>query len=126
MNFVQCILDMHAAGEEVDLNKLRRWLQERGIAVPRGGKHMSTLRLWLEKAGVFVSGYQVNQLRLNDILGLKIEEFEALAQFTEEQRAYLKALANMDGGDPHFSNDIERLARATYGVAFNENSAGPA
>ena len=122
MNFVQCILDMHAAGEEVDLNKLRRWLQERGIAVPRGGKHMSTLRLWLEKAGVFVSGYQVNQLRLNEILGVKIEEFEALAQFTEEQRAYLKALANMDGGGPHLSNDIERLARATYGVAFNEKN----
>ena len=60
MNFVQCILDMQTAGEEIDLNKLRRWLNERGITVPRGGKHMSTLRLWLEKAGVFVSGYRVD------------------------------------------------------------------
>ncbi len=119
MNFVQCILDMHAAGEEIDLNKLRRWLQERGITVPRGGKHMSTLRLWLEKAGVFVSGYRVNQTRLNEILGLNVEEFEALASFTPEQRAYLKALANMDGGGPHSSNDVEKLAVATYGVAFN-------
>lgn len=122
MNFVQCILDMHAAGEKVDLNKLRRWLQERSIAVPRGGKHMSTLRLWLEKAGVFVSGYRVNQPRLNEILGVEFEEFEVLAQFTEEQRAYLKALANMGGGGPHLSNDIERLAQATYGAAFNEKN----
>ena len=38
MNFVQCILDMHAAGEGINLNKLRQWLGERGIAVPRGGK----------------------------------------------------------------------------------------
>ena len=113
MNFVQCILDMHAAGEEIDLNQLRRWLQERGIAVPRGGKHMSTLRLWLERAGVFASGYQVDLARLNEILGLNVEEFEALATFTPEQRAYLKALANMDGGGPHFSNDIEKLAVAT-------------
>ena len=30
MIFVQCILDMHAAGETIDLNKLRAWLQERG------------------------------------------------------------------------------------------------
>ncbi len=122
MNFVQCILDMHAAGEEIDLNQLRRWLQERGIAVPRGGKHMSTLRLWLERAGVFVSGYQVDLARLNEILGLNVEEFEALATFTPEQRAYLKALANMDGGGPHFSNDIEKIAVATYGVAFNEKN----
>ena len=122
MNFVQCILDMHASGEEIDLNKLRHWLQERGIAVPRGGKHMSTLRLWLEKSGVFVSRYRVDQTRLNQILGLDVEEFEALATFTPEQRAYLKAIVNLDGDGPHFSNDVEKLAVATYGVTFNEKN----
>jgi len=122
MNFVQCLLDMQAAGEEIDLNKLRRWLEERGITVPRGGKHMSTLRLWLENAGVIVSGYRVDQSCLNEILGLNVEEFEALATFAPEQRTYLKALANIDGGGPHFSNDIERLAAATYGVVFNEKN----
>ena len=122
MNFVQCLLDMQAAGEVIDLNTLRRWLEERGLTVPRGGKHMSTMRLWLERAGVFVSGYRVDQVRLNKILGLNIEEFEALATFSPEQRAYLKALANVDAGGPHLSNDIERLAAATYGVNFNEKN----
>ena len=122
MNFVQCLLDMQVAGENINLNSLRRWLEERGITVPRGGKHMSTLRLWLEKAGVFVSGYRVNQTRLNEILGLNVEEFEALAIFSPEQRAYLKALANVDGGGPHLSSDLERLAAATYGVNFNEKN----
>ena len=122
MNFVQCILDMHAAGEGIDLNKLRQWLRERGISVPRGGKHMSTLRLWLERAGVFISGYRVDQTRLNEILGLDVEEFEVLATLTPEQRAYLKALANIDGGGPHPSNDIEELAAATYGTSFNEKN----
>ena len=122
MNFVQCILDMQASGEEIDLNKLRHWLQERGIVVPRGGKHMSTLRLWLEKSGVFVSRYRVDQTRLNQILGLDVEEFEALATFTPEQRAYLKAIVNLDGAGPHFSNDVEKLAVATYGATFNEKN----
>lgn len=122
MSFVQCLLDMQAAGEDINLNKLRRWLRERGIKVPRGGKHMSTLRLWLEKSGVIVSGYRVDQGRLGDILGLDVEEFEALGTLSPEQRAYLKALANVDGGGPHFSNDIERLAAATYGITFNEKS----
>ncbi len=122
MNFVQCILDMHAAGEDINLNKLRGWLLERGITVPRGGKHMSTLRLWLERAGVFVAGYRVDQARVEEILGLTMEEFEALAAFTPEQRAYLKALANLDSGGPHASNDIEKLAAATYGASFNEKN----
>ena len=122
MNFVQCILDMQASGEEIDLNKLRHWLQERGIVVPRGGKHMSTLRLWLEKSGVFISRYRVDQTRLNQILGLDVEEFEALATFTPEQRAYLKAIVNLDGAGPHFSNDVQKLAVATYGATFNEKN----
>ena len=122
MNFVQCVLDMQAAREPIDLIRLRRWLDERGISVPRGGKHMSTLRLWLEAAGVFVSGYRVDQDRLNEVLGLDLEEFDVLASFTPEQRAYLKTLANMGGGGPHPSNDVERLASATYGVSFNEKN----
>ena len=122
MNLVQCVLDMWAAGENIDLNKLRSWLKERGINVPRGGKHMSTMRLWLEKAGIFVSGYRVNQGRLNEILDLTVEEFEVLATLSTEQRAYLKALANIGGGGPHLSNDIERLAASTYGVTFNEKN----
>ena len=28
MTFLQCLLDMQAAGEQIDLNKLRRWLEE--------------------------------------------------------------------------------------------------
>ena len=122
MNFVQCVLDMQAAREPIDLIRLRRWLDERGISVPRGGKHMSTLRLWLEAAGVFVSGYRVDQDRLNEVLGLDLEEFDVLASFTPEQRAYLKTLANMGGGGPHLSNDVERLASVTYGISFNEKN----
>ena len=122
MNLVQCVLDMWAAGEDINLNELRNWLIERGINVPRGGKHMSTMRLWLEKAGVFASGYRVDQGRLSEVLGLNVEEFEALATLSAEQRAFLKALANIGGGGPHRSNDIERLAASTYGVSFNEKN----
>ena len=122
MTFVQCILDMHAAGEDINLNQLRQWLGERGIKVPRGGKHMSTLRLWLERGGVFLSGYHVDRSRLDELLGVNAEEFDVLASLSVEQRAYLKTLANIGGGGPHLSNDIETLAGATYGVRFNEKN----
>jgi len=122
MSLVQCVRDIQAAGEAVNLVKLREWLEERGIHFPRGGKHPSMMRLWLEKAGVFEDGWRVNEERLSELLGVSSGEFDALALLSPEQRAYVKALANLGQEGPYLSNDIERLATATYGVKFNEKA----
>ncbi len=119
---VQCVLDMQAGAEVVDLEKLRAWLDERGIHFPRGGKHPSIMRLWLEMAGVFVKGWRVDEARFREVLGASTDEVEALAGLTAEQRAYLKTLANMPGPGPYPSNDIEKLATATYGLKFSEKN----
>jgi len=92
ITLVQCVQDIQAAGETVDLIKLREWLEERGIHFPRGGKHPSMMRLWLEKAGVFTEGWRVDESRLKEILGTSSEEIEVLAMFTREQKAFLKTL----------------------------------
>lgn len=122
MTLVQCVQDIQASGECVDLIKLREWLEERGIHFPRGGKHPSMMRLWLEKAGVFTSGWNVSPTRLKELAGASTEEVEALATLSPEQRAFLKTLANMAGPGPFASNDVEKLATATYGVHFNEKA----
>ncbi len=119
---VQCVLDMQTGAETVDLEKLRQWLDERGIHFPRGGKHPSIMRLWLEKAGVFAGGWRVNEARFKEVLGVSTDEIEALATLSQEQRAYLKTLANMAGPGPYASNDIEKLATTTYGIRFSEKN----
>jgi hypothetical protein len=118
--FVQCIQDMHAAGETVDLVKLREWLDERGVHFPRGGKHPSIMRLWLEKAGVFSNGWQVDEAKFKSVVGIDTDEIEVLSKFTPEQAAYMKALANMASPGPFKSNDVEKLAMATYGIKSQE------
>lgn len=120
MTLVDCVRDIQDAGEKVDLVKLREWLEERGIHFPRGGKHPSMMRLWLEKAGVFSSGWKVNQARVEELLGTGLREIEALAGLKMEQRTFLKALLNMPAHGPFLSNEVEKLAAATYGVRFNE------
>lgn len=75
MTLVQCVQDIQASGETVDLVKLREWLRDRGVNFPRGGKHPSIMRLWLEKAGVFSSGWRVNEARLEEILRNKLRHF---------------------------------------------------
>jgi hypothetical protein len=66
---VQTILDIQSSGEKVDLVKLRQWMEDRGVHFPRGGKHPSMMRLWLEKAGVFLGRWRVDEERLKQLTG---------------------------------------------------------
>lgn len=98
-------------------------MEERGIHFPPGGKHPSIMRLWLEKAGVFKQGWQVDEDRFLRILGTSTEEIEVLASFSPEQKAYLKALENIAQEGKIASNEIQKLAAATYGVKFDEKNS---
>lgn len=122
LTLVQCVQDMDVAGIQINLLTLREQLEQRGVNVPRGGKHLSTIRIWLEMAGVFASGWRVNESRLEEILGAAQTELETLSQLSPEQRSYLKTLADMGGPGPYLSNEIEKLAAATYGTKFNEKA----
>ncbi len=120
---LQCVRDLQMGDGELNLVTLRQCLSERGIKVPRGGKHPSIMRLWLEKAGVFIKGWHIDEAKLQEILGISSEDIDILSMFTLEQRAYLKTIANMEivsGSGEHPSNCIEELASKTYGVKFNE------
>jgi len=123
MVLIQCIRDMTAAGETVNLTSLREGLAVRGIHYPSGGKHPSMMRLWLAKAGVFVGDrWQIDEIRLSYVLGTERNDYGILSEFTDEQRAFLMALANTGIRVPQPANEITKLASATYGVKFPEKS----
>lgn len=120
---VQTVLDMQARGEPVSLNSLREWLEERGVHFPRGGKHPSIMRLWLSKAGVFIgASWRVDQERLRALVGAGLGEVDVLAGLTAQQKAYLRTMANLADAGSRSSNDVEKLATATYGVKFDEKN----
>jgi len=126
MTLVQCIRDMVSAGEPVSLATLREGLAARGKHYPSGGKHPSMMRLWLAKAGVFVGKrWQVDESKVEKILGIDRDEFAVLGDLTVEQRAFLRSLANMGTTDPQPSNEVAKLAEATYGVKFPEKKSLP-
>lgn len=123
MTVVQCLSDIEAAGETATLIILRQWLGERGVHFPRGGRHPSTMRAWLEKAGIFhPSSWRVNQARLKEVASVDTSDFDALASLSPEQRAFLRTLVNITEPGPFQSNQLEKLASATYGIRFNEKN----
>jgi len=120
---IQTVQDMQARGERVNLIKLREWLQERGINFPRGGKHPSIMRLWLEKAGVVTStDWQIDRVLLEQIIGVPGDAIDEISMFTTEQKAFLKTLANIGETGPRWSNDIEKATSTIYGVKFDEKN----
>jgi hypothetical protein len=123
MNLIQCIRDMVASGEQVTLASLRTSLAERNIHFPSGGKHPSMMRLWLEKAGIFVGArWQIDEDRLAALIGGSADEFSNLQCLTPGQKAFLRALANTGMSEPLPANHVAALAAATFGVRFPEKS----
>ncbi|MBI2195130.1 MAG: restriction endonuclease [Planctomycetes bacterium] len=123
LTLVQTIQDIETRQESVDLKKLREWLEERGIHYPRGGKHPSMMRLWLERARIFAKGsWRIDENQLEQVLGIPSVEVDLLAGLPAEQNAFLKTLANMGSPGPFRSNELERLAALTYGVKFDEKA----
>lgn len=66
--------------------------------------------------------WQVNDARVKELIGTASAEFDALGGLSREPRLYLKTLANMGAAGPYASNDVEKLATATFGVKFNEKN----
>ncbi len=121
LTMVETIKDMQAGGSALNLVTLRESLGKRGVHFPPGGKHPSMMRLWLAKAGVFgAKNWQISQAKVDDILGVTEDDIEALSGLNGEQRVFLRSLANIGDRNPRRSNEIAKLAAATYGVRFDE------
>jgi len=124
--FVETLRIMQTAGEKITLYTLRKRLEQRGLHVPRGAVHLSSMRLWLAQAGLFdasVKGgprlYQVDQLRLNEVLGIGLDAIDNLTQLNAGQRAFLRALTRIAEPDPLVANKVADLASMLYAVEYN-------
>lgn len=122
----ETLLAMQSAGDEVNLVTLRKRLEQRGLHVPRGAVHLSSMRLWLAKAGVFDPTakrgprlYHVNEERLQKITGIGLDEIDRLTQLNSSQRAFLRALVRIPEADPHIANKVADLATGLYAVEYN-------
>jgi len=123
LEVIKTVDDMRQHGQKITLVSLRKWLGERGINFPRGGKHPSIMRLWLEKARVITSkDWETNFDKIEELIGLGAVEIEELMALTLQQKTFLRTLALLGSDGPFFSNDIEKQARSIYGVEFDEKN----
>lgn len=119
--FISSLQDKQMAGERVTLTNMKKALETRGLTYPKGGKHPSIMRLWLEKVGLINKQWEVNQEVLNQILG-SVDNTTVLSDLDNLQIAFLKALINSGIREPQPASNIVKLAENIYGVEFPEKS----
>lgn len=127
LTVIECIRDLMASG--VDLNKVNiaNELRTRGLHVPENGKHLNVLRQWLElfgvmnqrKAGAGAALWEPSEQGIERIMGLTVDDLDALAELTPEQRDFARALALLDE-DNIPSNKVRDYATTLFGTVFPE------
>ena len=121
LSFIHCLMDMKAERQTITLTTLRRACEERNIIYPKGGKHPSMMRGWLSLAGVFEKQWDVNEKRVNEILGTQ-DVYDPLSELNDLQKAFLKALIAAQVEDYISASKIVKIAETTYGVQLPEKS----
>jgi len=125
-DFVETVIAMQSAGDRITLDSLQRRLEQRGLHVPRGSVHLSSMRLWLAKAGLFDPSakggarlYSVDQERLQEITGVGLDEIANLTHLNYEQRSFLRALVRIAESDPQGASRVADLAAGLYSAEYN-------
>lgn len=120
--FVNALDAVNKSGERITLATMPVQLKPYGINYPRGGKHPSIMRLWLDLAGITNKKWEVDRDVLNGIIGEE-DKTPELSDLNSMQRAFLKALINSGRSDElQSASVIVKLATNTYGIQFPDKS----
>lgn len=86
---------------------------------------ISQMRAWLDKSGIIGTGrdYSVDQAKIEEMVGASDEEILALYGLTDEQSAFLRALALVDPDKPIPHTTVRSIAEAAYGVDISGKRA---
>lgn len=123
LELIETIRSMHKAGRDITLESLARELRKRGLYVPRGSMNMSGMKAWLAQAGIVSDkGYQVNEGRVLEVLGMGLEDVAVMAGLASAHRAFLRALATLNPGQPIPAAEVVEHAEALYGADLPEKS----
>lgn len=118
---LQAIRILRDRGLPITAPSLAEQLDRMGVEPGgRSGEKLNPMRLWLEKAGVFTRDWELDERRVEEVLGLDSQSMDSLSALTSEQRAFLQALARVPSSEaPHSSNEIARVAEHQSSVRYD-------
>jgi site-specific DNA-methyltransferase (cytosine-N4-specific) len=123
LRIVQAAGEMLRDGRSVTGDSLAEYLTDHGFQVTIHNTAINSLRMWLERAGIFkAGGWEVDEDRLEALIGLNRTEIAALAGLSSEQQAFLLALCRINPADKYPAADVRELAEQILGRRIPRDS----
>lgn len=116
MSLLKAIEAINARGDKPQLETIAYELQEMGYALSPNAIYTSTMRKWLELAGVFEREYEINWDTVSDILKLDKDYIDELYTLTPEQKYFLLAMIHLGLEDWTLSDKVVKYAMCVYKV----------
>lgn len=89
------------------------------------GNNVQSAKLWLEKANV-LSGWNINESKVQKIIGMTEEEMQLIRLLTPEQYYFLRTLCNVNSNKYLKGAEVRELAEATYHILISPKTIAPA
>ena len=122
MSLLKAVEAINSRGDKPKLDLIGYELQEMGYSLSPNAIYVSTMRQWLQAAGVFEKTYEINWDRVYDILELDQDYIDEIYTLTSEQKYFLLAMLHMSIIELTKWNDIANYAVSVYKVRFPSKS----
>ncbi|AFZ42995.1 DNA methylase N-4/N-6 domain protein [Halothece sp. PCC 7418] len=122
MSLLKAIEAINSRGEKPKLELIAEELQAMGYSLSSNSIYVSTMRQWLEQAGVFEKQYEINWDRVDEILELDKDYIDEIYTLTSEQKYFLLAMLQMSITDFTPWNKISNYTKSVYKIRFTSKS----
>ncbi len=116
MSLLKAIEAINTRGDRPQLETIAYELQEMGYSLSPNAIYTSTMRKWLQLAGVFEREYEINWDTVSDILQLDRDYIDELYTLTSAQKYFLLAMLHLGVEDWTASDKIVNYVTSIYKV----------
>ena len=116
MSLLKAIESINTRGDKPQIESIAYELQEMGYALSPNAIYTSTMRKWLDLAGVFKREYEINWDVVSDLLEIDKDYIDELYTLTSEQKYFLLAMIHLGLDQWTLSNQVVKYVTSIYKV----------
>lgn len=122
MSLLKAIEAINARGDKPQLELIAYELQEIGYSISPNAIYTSTMRKWLELAGVFEREYEINWDIVSELLEIDKDYVNEMYTLDSPQKYFILAMIHLDVKDLTPWNQIVKYATSVYKIRFPSKS----
>ena len=125
IELLDAVRTLRKRGEAPALKTVRSQLRAAGLDVAHNNSDASKVRQWLEPAGVIDKKWNIDEVKVAELLGTSLDALDEWHALTRSQQAVittLQRLARVRGLVPVSATQLQKFVRSEHGELLDEGS----